>query len=83
MVFFSQELQDAFLPLASVVGTHLNFIGEVRSFYAERVTLEREYAKGLASLVAKSQQKVSGMAEQLIAGEAPSKIVKEGASRDQ
>ena len=83
MVAFSQELQDAFNPLASVVASHLSFIGDVRSFYAERVNLEREYAKGLAALVAKSGQKTNAMAEQLVAGDAPSKMVGEGAGRDQ
>ena len=83
MVAFSQELQDAFNSLAGIVGTNLSFIGEVRSFYAERVGLEREYAKGLAALASKAKQRSSGMSELLVAGEAPSKAVLEGAGRDQ
>lgn len=82
-VSFSEELQDQFNPLASIISTNLGFISDVRSFYAERVNLEREYATKLQALVAKSQARANAVSESLVAGEAPSKVVREGAGRNQ
>lgn len=77
------ELQDQLNPLAGVVQTNLNFVKEVTTLMDERAKLEREYAKGLQALVIKTQSKAQQMSEFLVAGEAPSKHVREGAGREQ
>lgn len=82
-VSFSTELQDQLLPLSGTINTNLSFIGDIRSFYQARVELEREYAKGLTALVGKAQSKHVQITDMLVAGEAPSKQVREGAGRNQ
>jgi len=82
-VSFGETLQDQATTLSNVIGTNLAFIADVRTFYAERVALEREYAKGLQALALKAQNKAFNMTPQLVAGDAPSKQVSEGAGRDQ
>jgi len=80
---FSTELQDQFNPLAAVISTNIAFIADVRGFYNERVSLEREYATKLQALVSKTQAKANGITEALVAGDAPSKMFREGAGRNQ
>lgn len=76
------ELQDQFTPLAGIVGTNLSFVREVTALMDERAKLEREYAKNLQAIVVKAQSKAQQMSEFLVAGEAPSKHVREGAGRE-
>lgn len=80
---FSDEIQDQASTVSKLIGTQLDYLSDVQSFYAHRVNLEREYAKGLANLSQKAQQKAAQVAELLVAGEAPSKVVREGADRQQ
>lgn len=80
---FSAELDDQATTISKLIGTQLDYLGDVQSFYAQRVSLEREYAKGLSNLAQKAQQKAAQVEEALVAGEAPSKIVREGAGRQQ
>ena len=79
----SEEIQDQASTGSKLIGTQLDYLGDVQSFYAHRVNLEREYAKGLANLAQKAQQKAAQVSELLVAGEAPSKTVREGAGRQQ
>ena len=77
------DLQDQFSPLAGIVATNLNFVKEVTALMDERAKLERDYARNLLGIVVKAQHKAQQMSEFLVAGEAPSKHVREGASREQ
>lgn len=79
----SDEIQDQALTVSKLIGTQLDYLSDVQSFYAHRVSLEREYAKGLSNLAQKAQQKAAQVSELLVAGEAPSKTVREGAGRQQ
>jgi hypothetical protein len=78
-----KELQDQFSPLANLVATNLGFVREVQALMEARAALEREYAQKLQGLVIKAQQKALQTSELLVAGEAPSKHVREGAGREQ
>jgi hypothetical protein len=80
---FSEEIQDQASTVSKVIGTQLDYLSDVQSFYAARVQLEREYAKGLVNLAQKAQVKAAQVSELLVAGEAPSKVVREGAGRQQ
>ena len=77
------DIQDQFNPLSALVQTNLTFVKEVMALMDERAKLEASYAKSLHALVLKAQGKAQQMSELLVAGEAPSKHVREGASREQ
>ena len=82
-VVFSKEIQDQVQPLSNVLSATLQLVGEARSFYAARVELERDYAKGLQKLVATAKSKHQNMEMALVAGEAPSKPFHPGGGREQ
>ncbi|KAJ7600812.1 hypothetical protein C8J56DRAFT_1074375 [Mycena floridula] len=47
---YGKSLPDQYERIASLIGTHLEVVSDVREFYRDRVALEREYASKLQIL---------------------------------
>ena len=69
---FGAELKDGFKPVNAWIANGINCIDDIKQFYRERASIEKEYSSKLYSLAKKNFEKKAKRSISLGVGDTPS-----------